>query len=408
MPSNKARWFLNIKRRLSVLFYQGLKLKRTWIEINLDNLKFNFFKIKNVVEPKCKVMGIVKADAYGHGDKIISEHLIDYGVDWLGVSNIEEALSLRRGGVKIPILVLGYTPPNLANVLFQYNITQTIFSFEYANQISQQALKQGVTVQTHLKIDTGMNRIGFKTDEENFDFKELLKLYQLPSLIFSGIFTHFAVADGETLEDEKYTIYQYDLFVKTCNYLTKCGIDVGLRHCCNSAATIKYPYMHLDMVRPGIVLYGPYIPVDMSLKPVMVLKTKISMVKNLNKDETISYGRRFKANSPIKVATICIGYADGYNRLLSNVGSVEVKNKTAKILGTICMDQSMIDVTNIPDVCAGNEVTVWGDECCNLNNIAKLIGTIPYELLCNVSKRVPRLYLKNNKEYAFVDYIASI
>lgn len=390
------------------MIYQGLKLKRTWIEINLDNLKFNFLQIKNITNPKCKIMGIVKADAYGHGDKIIAEHLIDYGVDFLGVSNIEEALSLRRGGVKIPILILGYTPPNLANILFQYNITQTIFSFEYAKKISQQALKEGITVQAHLKIDTGMNRIGFKVGEKNFDFEKLIDVYKLPSLSFTGIFTHFAVSDGEAQEDVEYTIYQYNLFIKAYTYLTKYGIDIGLKHCCNSAATIKYPNMHLDMVRPGIILYGPYIPTNLNLKPVMALKTKISMVKTLNKNETISYGRRFKANNPIKVATICIGYADGYNRLLSNTGSVSIKNKTAKILGTICMDQTMIDVTNIPNVYAGNEVTVWGNEHCNLNDIAKSISTIPYELLCNISKRVPRLYIKNNKEYAFVDYIASI
>lgn len=390
------------------MMYQGLKLKRTWVEINLDNLKFNLSQIKKCLNPNCKIMGIVKADAYGHGDKIIADHLIDYGVDSLGVSNIEEALSLRRFGVKIPILVLGYTPPSLVNILSQYNITQTIYNLEYAKKISNVAQKQNILVSCHVKIDTGMNRIGFKPFDENFEFNQLLAVYKLPALNISGIFTHFAVSDENKLESEEYTNKQFTIFKKVCDDLTKHGINVGIRHCCNSAATVKYPQMHLDMVRPGILLYGPYIDSEMTFKPIMQLKTKVSMVKNISPGETVGYGRTFTAEKPMKIATICSGYADGLNRLFSNMINVSLKNKPCKLIGSICMDQAMIDVTEIKDVQENDDVILWGNEICNLNILSKNINTIPYELLCNISKRVPRLYIKNNKEYTFIDYIASI
>ena len=392
------------------MIYQGLKLKRTWVEINLDNLSHNLSQIKKILNKQCKIMGVVKADAYGHGDKIIGQYLEDEGANFLGVSNIEEALSLRRAGVKIPILILGYTPPNLVNILFQYNITQTIYSFDYAKKISEIASKQNLIIKAHLKIDTGMNRIGFKTDKEEPNFQNLLKIYKLPSINFSGIFTHFSAADGENKSDEEFTIYQFNIFKQTCDTLTKMGINVGLRHCCNSAATIKYPDMHLDMVRPGILLYGPYIETDPSFnfKLIMTLKTKISMIKNIGPNESIGYGRKFISNKPMKIATICVGYADGLNRLYSNIGQVSVNNQKAKIIGSICMDQAMIDVTDIKNIKEGDEVIIWGNDDCNLNDMAYSIKTIPYELLCNVNKRVPRLYIKDNKEFLFIDYNASI
>lgn len=391
------------------MIHQGLKLKRTWSELNLDNLKHNLLKVKNILEPKCKLMCIVKADAYGHGDKIIAEQIIDYGADILGVSNIEEALSLRRQCIKIPILILGYTPPSFVDILFKYNIIQTIFCFDYAKKISDEATKQNITIKVHLKIDTGLNRIGFKIKDNNSDFQQILNTYNLPSLDFLGIFTHFAVSDSKSSDDEKYTINQFNIFKSICNRLTNLGINVGLRHCCNSAAIIKYPYMHLDMVRAGIILYGPYIPTNLNFKPVMTLKTKISMIKNLYPGDYVSYGRRFMAKQNMKIATISVGYADGYNRLLSNLGVVSIKNQPAKILGSICMDQCMVDISNIEDnISEGDEVILFGNNICNLNHIANLINTIPYELLCNISKRVPRLYIKDDKEYTFIDYIASI
>ena len=391
------------------MIYQGLKLKRTWVEINLDYLKYNLDQIKKRLDPKCKIMGVVKADAYGHGDKIIAKHLEDFGVNFLGVSNIEEALSLRRSGVKIPILILGYTPPHLVNILFQYNVTQTIYSLDYAKRVSEEALKNKVIIKSHLKIDTGMNRIGLKIND-NLNLEYLLKIYSLPALDFCGIFTHFSVADGKTDEDETFTLEQFKIFKNICEKLQNLGINIGLRHCCNSAATVKYKEMHLDMVRPGILLYGPYIDINKKLdsKPIMTLKTKISMIKNLLPGESVGYGRKFIAISPSKIATIPIGYADGLNRLCSNKTEVLVNNQKARILGSICMDQTMIDVSNIDNIKEDDEVILWGADECNLNNIADMINTICYELLCNVNKRVPRQYIKNNKEYLFVDYTASI
>ena len=391
------------------MIYQGLKLKRTWVEINLDYLKYNLSQIKKILDPNCKIMGVVKADAYGHGDKIIAKQLEDFGVNFLGVSNIEEALSLRRSGVKIPILILGYTPPHLVNILFQYNITQTIYSLDYARKISEEALKNKVVIKSHLKIDTGMNRIGFKINN-NLNIEYLLKIYSLPALDISGIFTHFSVADGETVLDEKFTLEQFKIFKNICDELQKLGVNIGIRHCCNSAATIRYKEMHLDMVRTGILLYGPYLNLNikMDFRPIMTLKTKISMIKTLEPGESVGYGRKFVAIKPTKIATIPIGYADGLNRLCSNKTEVLVSNQKAKIIGSICMDQTMIDVTNIDNLKEDDEVVLWGDESCNLNNIANMIKTISYELLCNVNKRVPRQYIKNNKEYLFVDYTASI
>lgn len=393
-----------------LLIYQGLKLKRTWVEINLDYLKHNLDQIKKIVSSDCKIMGVVKADAYGHGDKVIAKQLEEFGVNFLGVSNIEEALSLRRSGVKIPVLILGYTPPHLVNILFQYNIIQTIYSFDYAKKISQEAIKNKVIIKSHIKIDTGMNRIGFKIKDNNLDSSQLLEIYSFSGLNICGIFTHFSVADGKEKSEKQFTFEQFKKFNNICNKLEDLGINIGIRHCCNSAAMVRYKEMHLDMVRPGILLYGPYLDIDsgLDLKPVMTLKTKISMIKNLSPGEYIGYGRKFIAIRPIKIATIPVGYADGFNRLCSNNATVFVKNQEAKILGTICMDQTMIDVTNINNIKEDDEVILWGSNNNNLNNIVNMINTIPYELLCNINKRVPRQYIKNNKEYLFVDYTASI
>lgn len=390
------------------MIYQGLKLKRTWVEINLDNLRYNLTQIRSCIKKGTKIMGIVKADAYGHGDKIISKYLEDYGVNFLGVSNIEEALSLRRSGIKIPILILGYTPTKMANILFQYNITQTIYSLEYAKQLSKIASEQQIKINVHIKIDTGMNRIGFKPMIHSLKNEELLEVYKLPSLIFCGIFTHFSVSDSDSKEDEDFTKKQYEMFKKTCERLNEENINVGIRHCCNSAAIMRYPQMHLDMVRPGILLYGPYIKTDKNFKPIMTLKTKISMIKKIGKNESIGYSRKFITKKPMTIATICIGYADGLNRLLSNSNIVTIRGQKTMILGSICMDQAMIDITDIKDAKEGDEVILWGNGGCDLNIISQKLNTISYEMLCNISKRVPREYIKNNKEYLFIDYTASI
>ena len=377
---------------------QDLGPSRTWAEIDLKNLSFNFSQIKKKLDCRCKIMSIVKADAYGHGDKIVAKHLVNQ-VDFFGVATIAEAVSLRESGIDKPILVLGYTPVDFADTLSKYNIYQTILNFEYAKKLSDAALKKNQKINAHIKIDSGMNRIGFVPNKENFG--KLIETYKLSGLEISGIFTHFCVADEKDSENTQFTIKQFKIFEQTCKKLENAGINLGIRHCCNSAATLKFPQMHLDMVRIGIGLYGPYIDncedfLEENLKPVLSLKSKVTMVKKINPGESIGYGRRFVAKKPMTIATICAGYADGLNRLLSCSGTVFLHQKPAKIIGSICMDQSMLDVSNIPDVAPDDEVILWGASEYNLNHnlnyIAKKINTIPYELLCNINKRVPRIY----------------
>lgn len=378
-------------------------LKRTWAEIRLDALTENLAGIRRMLRPGCMLMGVVKADAYGHGDRRCAAFMEQNGVDWFGVSNLDEALSLRGGGITRPILVLGPTPADLAGTLAKAQITQTVFCSEYAEQLSCEAQRQGVRVAAHIKIDTGMGRIGFDSFSLQACTDAVARAVSLPGLDCGGIFTHFASADEDPPDADDYTRAQYGRFMQVIESLERQGIHFQIRHCCNSAATLRFPSMHLDMVRPGLILYGLY-PSGcckgiLPLSPVMQLKSVVSMVKHMPAGRFVSYGRTFSSTAgDTVVATIPIGYADGYHRAFSNQGQMLLHAKPAPVIGRVCMDQLMLDVSAIGGVRAGDEVTVFGadgDAQIPVETLASAAGTINYEVVCLVGKRVPRLYIQN-------------
>ncbi len=389
-------------------------LRRTWVDISLDAIDYNFRKIKSHVG-KAMVMAVVKADAYGHGDRMTAPFLEEAGADWFGVSNMGEAMGIRESGVTKPILIFGNTPAECVKDLAKLDITQTVYSLHYAKELSAAAEKLGVTLNVHLKFDTGMGRIGFVCNEDNFDIAlaEAAEAANLPGINVTGVFTHFASADEPDPEGEAYTRMQFDRFCRVCEALKAMGVETGIRHCCNSAATLCYPEMHLDMVRPGVILYGLYpasgeaITCRLKLKPAMELRTVVSMTKDYEKGNCISYGRKFTATKDIKVASTAIGYADGYHRLLTNKGRMIVRGKYAPVLGSVCMDQTMLDVSAIPDVEEGDIVTVFGrdgEAFVSADEVATLAGTINYEIICAVSRRVPRCYYLHGENIHNFDY----
>lgn len=371
---------------------------RTWCDVSLDNLKHNIQQIKSKVSDNVKLCGIVKANAYGHGVEEIAANLVEQGFDYLAVAFIDEAVELRLCGFEQPILILGNTPKDTAEQVVEYNITASVYNIETAKVLSAEAVKQNKTAKIHIKIDTGMSRIGFAPNEQSIE--DIVAVSKLPNIETEGIFTHFACSDAD---DEAMTLKQYDRFMYVVSELENKGLEIPVKHCCNSAAIIKYPHMHLNMVRAGIILYGMYpsdIEYDIDLKPLMNFKTSVINVKTMQPGETISYGATYKVEKPMKVATIAVGYADGYSRLLSNKGRVLVNGQFANILGRICMDQCMIDVTNVHNISIGDEVILFGaDENENLpiEELAVKLGTINYELPCVINNRVPRCYIKDNK-----------
>ena len=371
---------------------------RTWCDVSLDNLKHNIEQIKSKLSDNVKLCGIVKANAYGHGVEEIAANLVEQGVDYLAVAFIDEAVELRLCGFEQPILILGNTPKDTAEQVVEYNVTASVYNKETAEILSAEAVKQNKIAKIHIKIDTGMSRIGFLPDRCSVD--EIVSVSKLPTIEIEGIFTHFACSDSD---DKAMTLKQFDKFMNIVSELENLGIKIPIKHCCNSAAIINYPEMHLDMVRAGIILYGMYpsdIKYDIDLKPLMNFKTSVINVKTLQAGETISYGATYIVEKAMKVATIAVGYADGYSRLLSNCGRVLVNGQFANIVGRICMDQCMIDVTNVHNISIGDEVILFGaDENENLpiEELAVKLGTINYELPCIINNRVPRCYTKGNK-----------
>ena len=384
-------------------------LKRTWAEINMDSAKYNYKLIRDKIHNKVKIMCVVKADGYGHGAVPMAKLYESLGADWFAVSNLEEALELRLNGISKPILILGYTNPCEAYTLYEHNITQTIYSVQYAEKLSEAAVASNITVNVHVKIDTGMSRLGFYLHDlygsDNF-VNEAFSACTLPNLKPTGIFTHFAISD-ETRGSE-FTMHQFEMFMRAIQLLKRKGITFEIRHCCNSAGIIRYPDMHLDMVRPGIILYG-LTPSDelngyWNLKPVMSLRSVVSMVKKVPAGTTASYGRTFTSSRDTILATVPVGYADGYPRLMSNKGSMLIHGRRAKIAGRVCMDQTILDVTNIGDVKIGDVVTVFGQDgraFIPIDDISSEIDTINYEIACGISRRVARVYYKNDKEIGF-------
>lgn len=376
-------------------------LKRTWAEINLDNLAENYQKLRQKVKPGTKFLGVVKADAYGHGALWVSRKLEQLGADYLAVSNVEEAEELRHNGVHMPILLLGYTPENMTETLIANDVTQDVPSLEMARAYSAEAGRLGKVLRVHLKLDTGMGRLGFQCDEEHFEqsLQEILEAVRLPNLDWEGVFMHFSVSDEpDSIRCREFTKLQHERFVHMITEVeSRADMHFRLHHCCNAGGVAFFPEYAWDMVRPGILLYGSGdMAQEMGLKPVMTLKAAIGPVKVFEPGASISYGRTYFTTGYERIGVVPVGYADGLFRLNSNRWQMLTRDGLAPIRGRICMDMCMIDLTDLPNIGTGDVVEVFGEH--NLvNDMAKQVQTIPYELLCAISKRVPRLYLEGGK-----------
>lgn len=381
--------------------------KRTWAEVSLDKLKKNYNIIRNHISPTTKMCCVIKADAYGHGALELAQLYERLGADFFAVSNLEEALELRIGGITLPILILGYTPASYAKELCENNISQAVFSVEYAKELSASACELNVSVKVHLKIDTGMSRIGIMCQDIQRDDapNQAMEIFSLDNLEVEGIFTHFAVSD-EKEEGREYTEHQLECFNYVINSLKEKGIDTDkiICHCSNSAAIMDYPQAHINMVRAGIILYGlapsGKLKGQLGLQPAMEIKSVVAHIKEIEQGATVSYGRTFTADKKLKLATVPIGYADGYIRNLASDAYMIVGGKKAKVVGRICMDQCMIDVTGIDNIKVGDVVTVVGsvgDTEISTDDVASWTGTINYEVVCLVGKRVPRVYIRHNE-----------
>lgn len=383
-------------------------LKRTWADVSLDNLTHNYTALRSHVGSLCRFMGIVKADAYGHGAVPISHHLKELGADYLAVSNIEEALQLRRGDVKLPILILGYTPAVYAEDLMEMNIRQEVHSLAYAQQLNARMEGLGRRLRIHIKLDTGMSRLGFFAYDCGQTLAEIVAVSKLPNLLIEGIFTHFPVADSLAESDVAFTRLQFRRFTEMLSALRASGVAPEIRHCCNSAASILYPEFALDMIRPGIATYGiapsEELQGRLDLKPLMSLRTTVSQVRTFPAGVTVSYGRTYQTESERVIAVLGIGYADGLSRSFSNRGYFLYHGKRAPIVGRICMDMCMVDVTEIENPKAGDRVTVFGDTL-RVSQLAEQMDTIPYEILCGINKRIPRIYMDGKNQIETLQYI---
>ena len=382
-------------------------IRPVWAEIDLDAIKYNIDSIKRRVDTK-ELIAVVKADAYGHGALDVSKTLVENGATKLAVAVITEAMELRHGNINTPIMILGYTPLEFAADLINYDIEQTIFDLEYATKLSEIALNLGKKAKVHVALDTGMGRIGFLINDNSLN--EILKISSLKGLEVVGIFTHFATSDES---DKNYSNKQYKKFTDFNEKLISKGVNIPLKHVSNSGAIIDMPNTYLDGVRAGIVLYGYYPSEDvlkqnLDLKKAITIKTQVAHVKILDKNEYVSYGRKFKTERKSIIATLPIGYADGYSRALTGKAKVIINGKFAPVVGTICMDQCMIDVTDIGDVQVGDEVIVLGkdkDLKFDADDMAKAMGTINYEVLCMIKQRIPRVYIEDGKVKSIRNYI---
>jgi len=366
-----------------------------WIEVDLAALRQNVQEIRRITDPQAAVMAVVKANGYGHGVTEVSLTALQSGASWLGVALLQEAVLLREKGIKAPILILGYTPSEYAEEVIMNDISQTVFTREDAFALAAAAQRLGKRAKIHVKIDTGMGRLGFYPNSDTIDLIECFSY--LPGLNLGGIYTHFASADED---DKTYTEEQFTKFQWLLKQLAARHIFIKWRHCANSAAVLDLPYTHLNLVRPGIVLYGlypsPHVRHDLvQLRPVLSLKAQVAFVKEVSKGSSISYGCTFVASHNTRIATIPLGYGDGYSRGLSGGSDVLIRGKRVPIVGRICMDQLMVDVEDIPGVAQGEEVVLIGrqgsDEI-TADELADCLDTINYEIVCLLSERLPRIY----------------
>ena len=383
--------------------------RRTWAEIDLDAAQSNIRAIRAITDPKAKIMAVVKANGYGNGYYEMAETFLKNGADMLAVALLQEGIQLRRSGITAPVLILGTCLSDTLEGLIDYDITPNVYSYKTALEISEIATKKKKTVKIHIKLDTGMSRIGCLVNEETYEtvIDEILKISGLPNVEIEGIFSHFSTSDEA---DGSYTRLQLERFMKVCSGLEEKGLKIPLRHIANSAAVMMYPETHLDMVRPGVILYGMY-PSDevdrsrLPLAPVMTMKSVVTNIKTIESGRGVSYGKEFVAKAPVRTATIAAGYADGYLRGIAKRGSVMVNGEKAPIIGRICMDQCMIDVTNVHNISIGDEVILFGKSGVTIDDIAHQLGTINYEVSCGVGMRVPRVYVKDSKAVKIRDYL---
>lgn len=379
-------------------------ISRTWAEISLENIRYNCETIRASLPAGTRFLGVVKADAYGHGAVRVAETLEQAGADYLAVACLSEALELREAGIRMPILILGHTPAEYAEVLADHMITQSVSDLGKARAYSEALTGTGKTLTVHIKVDTGMSRLGFLVSGDHMteSVSAIAEAVSLPGLRAEGIFTHFAVSDEPGKENREYTLAQFGLFMSAIEKLGQKGITFPIRHCANTGATIHYPEMALDMVRPGLLLYGYGDDTgSFPAKPCMTLKTRVAAIKEYDEGTTVSYGRRFTAKRSTRVAVLCAGYADGLPRLSSGKCSYLTELGPAPQVGSICMDMCMIDITdlsaspdNAPCVREGSVVEIFGEHA-PLTALSDAAMTIPYELLCAVSKRVPRIYTED-------------
>lgn len=382
--------------------------KRTWAEVNLDAIAHNIKEIRKITAPGAQIMAVVKADAYGHGFLEVTKTLLENGADRLAVAVLQEGKQLRSRGVTVPILILGASGEETAEEIINFDITPSVFTYDFAKALSYEAEKKEKVTKIHIKIDTGMSRIGFLAGENNEEIvEEILKISRLPYIEIEGIFSHFATSDEY---DREYTLLQYSRFTDVCDMLEDRGLRIPIKHICNSAGIMMYPEMHLDMVRPGVILYGMY-PSDevdkgrLELIPAMTLKSTITHVKEVEAGRGVSYGKEYITDRKIKIATVPIGYADGYLRRLAKNGKMIVNGTKVPILGRICMDQCMIDVTNVHNIDKGDEVIIFGREGVTVDDLAKWLETINYEVSCVIGKRIPRIYIKNGEAVKILNYL---
>lgn len=380
-----------------------------WLEINLDNLAYNLNSIKENVDPNATIMPVIKANGYGHGAVQLAKFYKGLGVERLAVSILQEAIELRQNQIHGDILVLNYTPEDTLDAVLDFDLTQSIYTLEAAEKLSDLAAIKDKKAKIHIKVDSGMGRLGFLSKEAS-SIAMIEKIHQLPNIEIEGIFTHFARADELNKET---TINQIKAFDSVINKLEERGIQIPMKHVSNSAAIIDLPEYNFNIVRPGIMLYGYYPSTEVDkrrveLKPAMTLKAEVSNVKEVEEGTGISYGHIFSTARKSKIATLPIGYADGYSRMLSEGAFVSIQDQRVPVVGRICMDQMMIDVTDLDEVNIGDEVVLFGvgkNSYPKVEELALILGTINYELICMMGRRIPRKYIKRGEIVEEIDYL---
>lgn len=371
-----------------------------WAEINLDNFIYNINQIKKRAK-NSEIIAVVKANAYGHGAIEIAKTLVKCDIKKLAVANIVEAIELRDNNIDIPIMILGLSEEYAIDSILKYNVEPTVSTLNFAKKLNEKAKSFNQKISIHIAIDSGMGRIGFRNDENNI--LEIVEISKLSNIHIESIYTHFSTADSKNKE---YSLKQLSIYKEMLDALEKLGVNIPKKNLSNSAAIIDIEDAHLDCVRPGIIQYGYYPSNEVNkkaldLKPVLSWKSRILYLKEVEANEFIGYNKNFKTTKKTKIATIPVGYADGYSRDLSNKGKVIINGTFAPILGNVCMDQIMVDVSEVKDVATGDEVILLGsdgDVKFDAEDMANILNTISYEVLCLIGRRTPRIYIRNHNE----------